>query len=106
MQVISWGQMAAANTSGLFRSLQCLCPLLVRLQKVVLMFCFLIQAVLLSKGGLSLQIFQSFENKQGKKVCKTTVVKSYQCFSLHLLLFFCAQSKLVGEDKKATSVSC
>ena len=31
-------------------------------------------------------ILQSFDKEQGKKVCKVTALRCYQCFSLHFLL--------------------
>ena len=50
----------------------------------------------------------SQQSKQGKKVCKTTAVQCYHCFSLRLLLFLVRRVKWLEKRKKkrATSVSC
>ena len=41
--------------------------------------------------------------KQGKKVCKTTAVQCYQCFSLHSLLFLANRAKWLIPNKKSYS---
>jgi len=46
--------------------------------------------------------------EQGKKVCKTTAFRCYQCFNLRLLLFLASRVEWSPEKKKeeATVVFC
>ena len=47
--------------------------------------------------------FEIALQKKGKKVCKTTAVQCYQCFSLHSLLFLANRAKWFIPNKKSYS---
>ena len=52
-------------------------------------------------GLRSLVPFERCEGEQGKKVCKTTAVQFYQCFSLRSLLFLASRAKwLIPNNNK------
>ena len=52
-----------------------------------------------SNWRLLLSKVKRLKRKQGKKVCKTTVVQCYQCFSLSLLLFYASRVKLLPQEE-------